>query len=135
MTDSTDDFGVAAEAVRAAADRVSDDLRATAEQAMESQKQQIAEAARRLARALRRSAEAFAEEDGALVARYADRAADTAERFSDRLGQQGWRESLADVEVAARRQPELFVAGAMAAGFLLVRLLAGTAPPAAGERR
>jgi hypothetical protein len=133
MADSTGEFGVAEEALRAAADRVSDDLRSTAEQVMESQRQQLADLAQRLAKALRRSAEAFAAEDGTLVARYADRAAERAERFSDRVGRQSWRESLADIEVAARRRPELFIAGALAAGFLLVRLAASAMPPA-GER-
>jgi len=134
MTDSTGDFGTADAAVRAAVEHLSDDLRATAEKAMDSQKQQIAAAARRLARALRGTAEAFATEDGAVVAGYAGRAADTAERFSDRLDRQGWRDALADLEVAARRHPELFIAGTTAAGFLLVRLLAGVAPPPPGER-
>lgn len=134
MAESTGEIGAAEEAIREAAGRVTDDMRTASEQVMEAQKQRLADLAQRLANALRRSADAFAEEGGGLIARSADRAADAAEQLSNRLRRQSWRASLAEVEAAARRQPELFFAGAVAAGFVFGRLITHPAQPGTRER-
>ncbi len=130
MAETTDDIGTAEEAIRSAASRVADDMRTAAEQVMEAQKQRLADLARRFAIAFRRGAEAFGD-DGSVFARYADRAADEAQRLSDRVGGQSWRASLGEVEALARRQPELFFAGTLVLGYLLARLL--PEPPATPE--
>lgn len=118
----------AGETIRDAAGRFTSDLRGAADLLIEDQKVRLADLTQGLANALRRSADAFAEEGGTVVARLADQAADQVELLSDTVRRESWRALAANVEVAARRRPELFLAGAVAAGFLLARLLSGTIP-------
>jgi hypothetical protein len=109
-------------------------LKDAADALVEEQKKWLAEAVRGFAQALRRSADAFADEaaegGGSAVARAAGRIAAEVEDFSAAIEERPWRAVLADLEEGARIRPELFFAGALAAGFLVGRLVAG-----AGARR
>ena len=82
----------------------------------------VAEAARAAARSLERS-------QSPMTARYTDRTADQIEEFARLLGAREWGEIIGDVEALARRHPALFVAGAVAAGFLAGRFLSVTELP------
>lgn len=132
MSESTDDIAAstaaAGEAARAAVGRFAEDMRGVADSLMESQKERIVQMAQGVASALRRSADAFADEGSEFFARGAGRAADQVDRLAGTMHGQSWRESIADIEAAARRRPELFFAAAVAAGFILGRLVnSGTA--------
>ena len=109
------------------------DMRGAAESLIDEQKVHMANLAHGFANALRRSADAFAEEGGTVVAHYADQVADHVDHLSDAVRNQHWRDLVANVEDTARRRPELFLAGAVAAGFVLGRAMA--APPHDGADR
>ncbi len=104
-------------------------LRDAADTLIEEQKARMAETVRGFAHALRRSAHAFAAEEGGgtTIARAAGQIAAQVEEFSDTIGRRPWRTVLADLEDGARARPDLFFAGALAAGFLMGRLIAGAA--------
>jgi hypothetical protein len=129
--------GVAAEAdavgeqVREAAGGFADDMRGAADSLIHEQKARVADMAQGFAQALRRSADAFAQEGGGgPIAHYADSVAERVEQLSDTVRRQHWRDTLATVEDAARQRPELFFIGAVAAGFVMGRMLtAGAAAP------
>jgi hypothetical protein len=82
----------------------------------------LAEAARAAARSLERS-------QSPMASRYADRTADQIDVFSHSLRESSWVDLLGDVEAVARRHPGLFVAGAVAAGFMAGRFLSVAPPP------
>jgi hypothetical protein len=118
-----------AEDLRETAGGLAHEMSAAAESLLDEQKARMADMAHGFANALRRSADAFAEEGGgAVVARYADQVAEQVDHLSDAVRHQHWRDLLASVEDTARRRPELFFAGAIAAGFLVGRMLTGAAP-------
>jgi hypothetical protein len=68
------------------------------------------------------SSQLHAQEE-AVFAQYIDDAAGQVEKFSQYLRDKNINDMFGDVKMMARRQPELFVAGALAAGFLLGRFL------------
>lgn len=104
-----------------------DSLKNAADSIIEQQKARMAETVRGFAAALRRGADAFAEEGGGTpVARAAGQIAAQVEEFSDTIERRPWRAMLADLEDGVRARPDLFFAGALAAGFLMGRLIAGT---------
>lgn len=117
-----------AEDLRATASDFTQDVRGAAESPIDEQKAHMADLAHGFATALRRSADAFAEEGGTVVAHYADQMAEQVDHLSDAVRNRNWRDLLADVEGTARRRPELFLAGAIAAGFVMARMITGAAP-------
>lgn len=72
--------------------------------------------------ALRQTGGTLQERQEDAVADYANVAADQLEKFSGYLRQQDLGNILQEIQGFARRQPEVFVAGTLAAGFLLGRL-------------
>ena len=88
---------------------------------MNEQKGHAAERLSGVANALRESGNSFRSQDEEAFATYADSAADQVERFSGYLRDQNVNDLVRDVKQLAKRQPELFVAGALAAGFFLGR--------------
>lgn len=113
------------EAVREEAQGFASDLRDAARNLMDEQKARMADLAQGFAHALRRSADAFAEEGGTVVARVAGRVADQVDDLSETVRNHDWRDMRTRIETAARRRPELFLAGAVAAGFFVGRVLSG----------
>lgn len=78
-------------------------------------------AARRLfgiSAALRQSTPALEESENETLARYADRAAAQLEEASASLRERDWRDLMQEAERFARREPALYIAGALAAGFI-----------------
>jgi len=108
-------------------------LRDAADTIIEEQKARVAETVRGFAHALRRSSDAFAEEGGPTIARAAGQIAEQVEEFSDTMRSRHWRTVLADLEDGVRARPELYFAGALAAGFLVGRFIAGAAAKPAAE--
>ena len=108
-----------------------DAARSAAESLLEEQKRQIADRVSGVARALRGAAHPLDESQNRVVARYLAEAAAQVESLSRNMHERRWSELVADTEDFARRQPTSFVLGAVAAGFVVGRLLWAST----GERR
>ena len=116
----------AIETTRGMAHQLFGDVRNAAEEMLEERKERAAESVHGVADALRRTAGDLRGENEA-IARYAERAADTVERFSSTVRERRFGDMIADLDDFARRQPTLFLVGAIAAGFVTGRFLAATA--------
>jgi hypothetical protein len=97
--------------------------RAAALTAADERKQRAAEQVGGIAEALRSASRSLARSQIPTAARYTDRAAEQIEEVARALRERRWGELVEDVEQVARRQPALFVAGAVAIGFLIGRFL------------
>ncbi len=83
-----------------------------------------------VANALHKAAEQLNEENGGVVADYAEQAAGRVERVADMLRDANVDDIVGEVEGFARRQPEVFIGAAFAVGFLAARFIKSS-----GERR
>jgi hypothetical protein len=100
-----------------------DAARLAAESMLEEQRQQVAEKVSGLAEALRSAANSLELSQNRALAGYVDQAAYQVESISRTVRERHWNEIVADTEDFARRQPTLFVLGAVATGFLVGRFL------------
>src|SRR6266446_945556 len=100
-----------------------DATRSAAESLLQEQKRQIAERVSGVAEALRCTVQPLDRSQNRILSRYVEQAADRVQEFSHNLRYRHWNELVADSEEFARRQPTLFVLGAVAAGFVIGRLL------------
>jgi hypothetical protein len=100
-----------------------DAARSSAESLLQEQKHQVAERVSGVADALRNASESLDRSQNRVIARYVQQAAEQVDGFSRTLRNRRWNELLTDTEELARRQPTLFVLGAVATGFVLGRLL------------
>jgi ElaB/YqjD/DUF883 family membrane-anchored ribosome-binding protein len=108
-----------------------DATRSAAESLLEEQKRQIADRISGIAEALRSAAQPLDESQNRVIARYLEEGAAQVESLSRNMHEKRWSELVADTEDFARRQPTLFVLGAVATGFVVGRLLWAST----GERR
>lgn len=108
-----------------------DAARSAAESLLEEQKQQVAEKVSGIAEALLSAAHSLGQSQNPAIARYVEQAADQVASISRTVRERRWDQIIADTEDFARRQPTLFVLGAVATGFLVGRLLWASA---GGER-
>lgn len=104
--------------------RLGEQMRDAAESLVEEQKERMAVAVRGVADMLRRTADTLERENNTTAAHYAGRVAAQIDRFSTAVREREISEMVASTEDFARRQPALFIAGAVAAGFVIGRLLA-----------
>ena len=95
--------------------------RARAQLAM--QKDLVSTGLGNVAHAARQSTQHLRDRQHDAVAQYVDRAADGLDRFSTRLRERDVNELIDDVGRAARRQPALFIGGAIAIGLIGARLI------------
>ena len=109
-------------------------LRDAAQTLIHEQKGRAADAVEGLAQALREAADQLEREEKPTAAGYADQAAAQVAQFSETVRARDVEELLLEVERFARRQPTLFFAGALAAGFLLGRVLSRPSEAARDER-
>jgi ElaB/YqjD/DUF883 family membrane-anchored ribosome-binding protein len=116
--------GAASAAAQREVGRLGGQMREAAASLLDEQKERMASAVHGIADMLRRTADTLERENNATAARYADRAAAQIDRLSQTVRNRELGEIVASTEDFARRQPALFVAGAVAAGFVLGRLLA-----------
>lgn len=100
-----------------------DAARSAAESLLEEQKRQIADRVSGAGEALRSAVAPLDRSQNGIMARFVEQAADRVENFSRSLRGRRWNDLVADTEDYARRQPTLFVLGAIATGFALGRLL------------
>jgi hypothetical protein len=104
--------------------QVSDLTQVAQEQAssfLGEQKGMAAERIGGVANALRSAGHELAENDESMLAQYTDSLAGQLDRFSNTLRDREIGSLIDDAKQLAHRQPELFVAGALAAGFVLGR--------------
>lgn len=94
-----------------------------AKSAMETRKGQAASGLSNLGQAFRQTGNQLREQDQTGIAQYTERVAGQVDRFAGYLEGHSVDEILNDVENFARRQPELFIGGAVALGLLTARFL------------
>src|SRR5690349_15351245 len=127
-TDAARDARAQAAAAGTAAQRqvaqLGEQMRDAAESLVVEQKERMAAAVQGVADMLRRTADTLERENNATAAHYAGRVAAQIDRFSTAVREREIGEMVASTEDFARRQPALFIAGAVAAGFVIGRLLA-----------
>ncbi len=116
--------GAASAAAQREVGRLSDQMREAAASLLDEQKDRMAAAVHGVADMLRRTADTLERENNATAAHYADRAAAQIDRLSETVRSRQFGEMVTAAEDFARRQPALFIAGAVAAGFVIGRLLA-----------
>ena len=100
-----------------------DAARLAAESMLEEQRQQVAQKVSGIAEALRSAANSLEQSQNRALAGYVDQAADQVASIYRTVRERHWSEIVADTEDFARRQPTLFVLGAVATGFLVGRFL------------
>jgi ElaB/YqjD/DUF883 family membrane-anchored ribosome-binding protein len=100
-----------------------DAARSAAESLLEEQKRQVADRVSGVAKALHSAANSLEDSQNTLIARYVEQAAAQVADVSRMVRDRRWNEIAAETEDFARRRPTLFVAGAVAAGLLVGRLL------------
>lgn len=135
IKDTADRLGrEAATASRETADRLRQQAGQAVHQAGEQaravaddEKRAVAGEVHHVAEALRRSAAHFKDEDQPTLAGYVQQAADSLDSFSRNLGERSLDAMVTDLERFARRQPGVFLGGAVATGFLVTRFLKASA--------
>lgn len=90
---------------------------------MDEQKSRAAEGLGSVASALRQTGESLRSGDQAQFGQVADRAAEAVERFSDELRTKDVNELLSEAERFARREPEIFLGGAVLLGLVAARFM------------
>jgi hypothetical protein len=109
------------------AGRLLDEAKERARSAIDERKQGLAQDVGDFAHALRASASDLQEHDKGYVAHYVEQAAGSVEQIADTLHRQDLGDFMRHTEDFARRQPGLFIGGAVAAGFALARFLKSSA--------
>ncbi|SMH43879.1 hypothetical protein [Azospirillum agricola] len=97
---------------------------------LEQQTDRAADQLGGVASALHKAADHLNAENNGTAAQYAVQAADRVERVADMLRHSSLDDIVGEVEGFARRQPEIFIGGAFALGFLAARFIKSS-----GERR
>ena len=102
---------------------LTDQVRQQATTQIATQKEQLVDGLETVALLLHQAGEHAQQQDKALIANYVDKAAQQVSTFSETLDQQDVTQILQTTKDFARREPMLFVGGALAAGFLGARFL------------
>jgi len=103
------------------------DMGRLAEALADEQKSKVSATGHGIAGAFRQAAGTLEEGYLSTAAGYANHAADRIDAWSSGLRRQSLNDMVNEVESFARREPAIFVAGAVAAGFLLGRFLSASA--------
>lgn len=119
---------------KAKASDVANQVKGEAKTTFDEQKSRAADQVDTIASALRQSSEDLRTNDQAAFARYTDLAADQVENLSGYVRSKGFDDVLHDIRELAHRQPEIFVAGTLAAGFFLGRFLKSSQRRQGGSR-
>jgi len=128
LSAATDAAKGATEQVQAQAGQLKDQARDYATSQLTSQKERAAGSLGTVADVLRQTSQQVREQDQGSVAQYIDKIADQAEQFSHTVREQDLSQLLDSTEQWARRQPALFLSGAVAVGFLATRFLKSSRP-------
>jgi ElaB/YqjD/DUF883 family membrane-anchored ribosome-binding protein len=123
------------EEAKVRAGRLLDDAKGRARSAIDQRKEGLAQDVGDFAHALRASASDLQDHHKGYVAQYVEQAASSVEQIADTLHRQDLKELMRHTEDFARRQPGLFIGGAVAAGFALARFLKSSAERRTMEER
>jgi hypothetical protein len=110
-----------------------DEAKGQVKSTLSDQKVKAAENLDQVAGVLRRTSQELSSGENQTIAQYAEAAAEQVERFSGYLKNHEVGELVNDLRDVARRQPEMFVAGALAAGFLIGRFLKSSSSQVTGS--
>jgi hypothetical protein len=127
--------GQAVEQAQETVGKVVDQAKAQTTSRLADQKERAAGGLGTVAQALRQTGQGLRDQEQDVAGRYADGIAQQVERFADYLRAHDVAELLDDVEEVARRQPGLFLGGAVALGFLGSRFLMSSGRRAARRER
>jgi hypothetical protein len=116
-----------------AAGQVAEQAKQQATSQLESQKDRAVDTLVTVAQALRHTGQQLQQQEQGAVGRYVEQAAERVERVTDHLRAREVPELIAETQDFARRQPGLFVAGALALGFLGARFLMSSGQRAAQQ--
>lgn len=123
-----------AQQAREEASRITHEVSDRARAIVDGEKEAIIRQFDGLAEALKAAQQKLEENQQQTVAHYAAAAADNLQRLSQGLRDADLQTVLQQAENLARRQPVLFLGGAVAAGFLLARFLQSPRGPGRGQR-
>jgi hypothetical protein len=118
-----DAAGQAVEQAQQTAGKVVDQAKGQATSQITTQKERAAGGLGSVAQALRQTGQELRGQEQDTIGRYADTVAQQVERFAGYLRERDAAELVDDAEDLARRQPGLFLGGAVALGFLGTRFL------------
>ena len=134
ISDSVVDLGTAAADLGSEAKEqvtnLTDQLRQQVTSQISSQKEQIVGGLETVALLLHQAGEHAEQQDKALIANYADKAAQRVSTFSETVEQQDISHLIETTKNFARREPMLFVGGSLLAGFLGARFMRSSAAQA-----
>jgi hypothetical protein len=128
----TDKAGQVAEQAKDALGETVSKVREQAVSQVDAQKARATETVNSVAQAVHQTAEQLRQQDQGAIAGYADKAADQIERFSTYLNNRDFNDLAIEVQRFARRQPAIFLGGALLAGMLAARFLKSSAPQPQG---
>ena len=111
---------------RHGARRLGEEVRDAGVTLLTEQKHRLVDTMQGFAHALHHSAETLRHEHNQVAAGFADQAAAQLERVAGNLREQELSDFVAGAETLARRQPALFIMGAVGLGFLAARLIAAS---------
>jgi ElaB/YqjD/DUF883 family membrane-anchored ribosome-binding protein len=109
---------------------LTEQVRQQANEQLASQKDKAVDVLETVALLLHQAGEQAQQQDKTLVANYAEKAAHQVGSISESIGQQDVTQIVQTTKDFARREPMLFVGGALAAGFLGARFLRSSAQQA-----
>jgi len=127
---SSKDASQATQQTQHGARELASKAQAQARSMLDEQMQAAAGQVEGFAKALRKTSEQLDAQDQAAAARYVERTAEGLDSFSNTLRDQDLDSLTTQVQDYAKRQPAVFLGGAIAAGFLVARFLKSSAPSA-----
>jgi hypothetical protein len=135
MVDQAQDkIGEVAGQAQGAAGQIADQAKQQATSQLESQKGRAVDSLVSVAQALRQTGQHLHEQQQDPVGGYVDQAAERVERMTNYLRTRDVPQIVAETQDFARRQPGLFLAGAVALGFMGARFLISSGQRAAAQR-
>jgi len=135
ITDQAKDTaGQVVDRAKDTAGQVADQAKQQATSQIESQKERTVVALVTVAQAIRQTSQHLREQDQGAVGGYVGQAAERVETLTDYLRTRDVPALLADTQDLARRQPGLFLAGAVALGFVGARFLKSSGRRAMTQR-
>jgi len=127
-------LGEVVEKAESTVGKVTNQAKRQATSQLDSQKYRAVDGLEVVAEALRQTGQRLQDEQQAPIGRYVDRAAERLDTVTDYLREHDAQEIVSDTEDLARRQPGLFLSGAVALGFVVGRFLMSSGERAAARR-
>jgi hypothetical protein len=123
-----------ADQAQSTAGQVTDQAKQQATSQVESQKERAVDTLVTVAQALRQTGQQLHQQDQGAVGGYVDQAAERVESLTNHLRARDVSQLIAETQDFARRQPGLFLMGAVALGFVGARFLMSSGQRAAAQQ-